>query len=271
MSKWIIATGITLSVLSQSGIAKDFTWPDGQQAAVSLGYDDALASQLDIAIPQLNKHGLRGTFYLTLSSPVLVERMDAWRAAALSGHELANHSINHPCRADLPGREWVEAENQLDNWSMTRMLREVSQASSFLYAIDGQTVRTYTPPCGDRQTKDGDYVSAIEPKFAAIRLPGAPLVSMDELNLSHTPTWFPDQPSLDALIAYVEQAAKRGTLASISFHGVGGDHMRVNADVHDAFLAYLAKHPKRFWVSTFRDIAQYIHHQQSGAGLRGKK
>lgn len=271
MGKWIIATGITLGVLSQSALAKGFTWPDGQQAAVSLAYDDALSSQLDTAIPQLDKHGLQGTFYLTLSSPVLTQRLDAWRAAALNGHELGNHSINHPCRAGLPGREWVETENNLDNWSMTRMLREVRQANSFLYAIDGQSTRTFTPPCGDRQNRDGDYVSAIEAEFAAIRLPGAALASMDELNLSQTPTWFPDQPSLDELIAYVEAAAKQGTLASISFHGVGGDHLRVDAAVHDAFLTYLAKHSERFWVGTFRDIALYIQRQQSDANLVDKK
>ena len=37
-------------------------WPRGY---VSLAYDDGLDSQLDIAVPQLEAAGLRGTFYLT--------------------------------------------------------------------------------------------------------------------------------------------------------------------------------------------------------------
>jgi len=50
--------------------------------AVSLSYDDALDSQLDNAIPALNRHGLVASFYLTLMSPTLRHRLDEWRAAA---------------------------------------------------------------------------------------------------------------------------------------------------------------------------------------------
>ena len=40
-----------------------FAWPEGRKAAVSLAYDDALDSQLDTAIPALDRHGLKGSFY----------------------------------------------------------------------------------------------------------------------------------------------------------------------------------------------------------------
>ena len=35
-----------------------FAWPSGTMAAVSLAYDDGLASQLDHALPALDRHGL---------------------------------------------------------------------------------------------------------------------------------------------------------------------------------------------------------------------
>ena len=35
--------------------AGDFHWPDGRKAAVSLAYDDALDSQLDNALPVLDR------------------------------------------------------------------------------------------------------------------------------------------------------------------------------------------------------------------------
>ena len=44
-----------------------FAWPQGRKAAVSLAYDDALPSHLDTAIPALDRHGLKGSFYLQLS------------------------------------------------------------------------------------------------------------------------------------------------------------------------------------------------------------
>ena len=39
-------------------------WPKGKVAAIVLTYDDALRSQLDFAIPQLDAAGFKGTFFL---------------------------------------------------------------------------------------------------------------------------------------------------------------------------------------------------------------
>ena len=90
--------------------APAFPWPDGQRAAVSLSYDDAVPSQLDNAIPALDRHGLKGTFYLILAAETVRERLEEWRAAARSGHELGNHSLFHQCSARGAGREWVKPE-----------------------------------------------------------------------------------------------------------------------------------------------------------------
>ena len=53
-----------------------FAWPEGRRAAVSLSYDDAVPSQLDNAIPALDRHGLKGSFYLTLAADSVRMRMD---------------------------------------------------------------------------------------------------------------------------------------------------------------------------------------------------
>ena len=60
-----------------------FQWPQKIKAAVSLSYDDAIDSQLDNAIPTLNKYGLKGSFYLKLASPTIQSRLADWRAAAV--------------------------------------------------------------------------------------------------------------------------------------------------------------------------------------------
>src|SRR5687768_4418779 len=84
-----------------------FAWPHGARAAVSLAYDDALDSQLDHALPALDRYGLKASFYLTLSNPAVAGRMEEWRAAARRGHELGNHSLFHQCARSKPGRDWV--------------------------------------------------------------------------------------------------------------------------------------------------------------------
>ena len=55
-------------------------WPHHKQAAIILTYDDALLSQLDIAIPQLQKAGLTATFFLT--SDLDYKTLPRWRAVA---------------------------------------------------------------------------------------------------------------------------------------------------------------------------------------------
>lgn len=80
----VLATAFLMSApvvgAAQDGVR--FQWPQQQKAAVSLGYDDALNSQLDNVIPALDKAGLKGSFYLQLSNPAVGKRMDEWRAAA---------------------------------------------------------------------------------------------------------------------------------------------------------------------------------------------
>lgn len=66
-------------------------WAAGAPAAVSLAYDDVLDSRRDIAIPDLDRAGLNGSFYLQMSNPAVQNRMADWRGAAAHGHELGNH------------------------------------------------------------------------------------------------------------------------------------------------------------------------------------
>src|SRR5471032_1794735 len=94
-----------------------YAWPHGARAAVSLAYDDALDSQLDHAIPTLDKYGLKGSFYLQLSNPAVAKRMAEWRAAAGRGHELGNHTLFHQCSRSQPERDWVVPFRNLDTTS----------------------------------------------------------------------------------------------------------------------------------------------------------
>ena len=76
-----VASLLAFAGRSASAAGKPFTWPDGAKAAVSLSYDDAINSQLDNAIPALNRYGLKGTFNLVLSSATVSKRLAEWRQA----------------------------------------------------------------------------------------------------------------------------------------------------------------------------------------------
>ena len=244
--------------------AQTFKWPNGQKAAVSLSYDDALNSQLDYAISTLNKYGLKGTFYLQLSSPVVDLRLAEWRAAAAIGHELGNHTLFHQCSKSQPGSEWVEVHRDLDQISVAQMKDQVRMANTMLYAIDGRRERTFTAPCIDKNAGGKNYIDAVKPEFVAIKLEiGGVTPDMNKLDPYAVGVAFPSAVSGQELIDIVKQAAAKGTMANITFHGVGGDHLMVSAEAHEELVKYLSANKDVYWVDTFVNEMKYVKaHQQ---------
>lgn len=236
-----------------------FNWPNGAKAAVSLSYDDALASQLDNAIPALNHYGFKGSFYLTLSEKSVNERWEDWHAIAKQGHELGNHTINHACRASLPNRQWVDKNNNLDNKTMAQITKEIIEANQLLTAIDGQKIRTFTLPCTDNIVEGRDLLPEIAPYFVGIKSHiGVIPASMKYFNPMNAPVIAPSRVTGQALIALVKQAAKNNSIASFTFHGIGADHLAISTEAHQQLLDYLAINKGIYWVDTFRNISLHI-------------
>jgi peptidoglycan/xylan/chitin deacetylase (PgdA/CDA1 family) len=228
-----------------------FAWPDGQKMAISLSYDDALNSQLDIAIPALEKHGLAASFYLTLASPVVRHRLSEWRAAAMKGHELGNHTIYHPCSATLPDRDWVKNYHDIDDYEIGEIVDEVIVANSFLHAIDGRRERTFTVPCGDFMASGESYLPAVRELFIAIK-------GFESEDKTTSDRWEVVDVSGTELVERIKAETASGTkLFNIIFHGVGGDYLTVSTEAHELLLEYLADNQETYWVDSYINIMKY--------------
>src|SRR4051812_42405939 len=103
MKKIFFAFALFSTVVTTAQTAT--TW-NGKSCAVVLTYDDAIDIDLDHVVPALDSQKLKGTFYLIGSSGIMNTRMNEWRNAAKKGHELANHTLFHPC-AGGAGRGFV--------------------------------------------------------------------------------------------------------------------------------------------------------------------
>lgn len=264
--KAFLLLGVAVTV--PSGFAaekKAFTWPNGTKAAVNLAYDDALNSQLDNAIPALDKYNLKGTFYLTLASDTISNRLDGWRAAAANGHELANHTIFHQCSGAVAGREsWLVPHRDLDKISVDALADQIRFANTVLFAIDGKRERTYTTPCGDLKAGGQDYIPAIKGDFVAIKSAfGGVTPDMRTLDPYAVTVAVPDNVTGKQLIAIVKEAAQKGTMANFTFHGIGGDHIAVSKEAHEELLKYLADNKDIYWVDTFLNIMKYVKTEQA--------
>ena len=240
-------------------------WPGGARAAVSLAYDDALDSQLDNAIPTLDRHGIKGTFFLQLSSEPVARRMEDWRAAARGGHELGNHSLFHQCSGAGPDRAWVAQHRNLDTTTREQMQDQVMLANTMLTAIDGRRERTYTAPCFDVKALGGDYLPALHASFVAIKAgpgPGVP-ASMAAVDPYRVASVAPVGASGAELIALVKQAEERGTMIAFTFHGIGGDHLSVSMQAHEELVRFLAAHRQEYWTDTFLNIMKHVRQQRA--------
>ena len=246
-----------------------FAWPHGAKAAVSLAYDDALDSQLDNAIPALDRAGLHGSFYLTLSNASLMNRLDDWRAAAAHGHELGNHTLFHQWSAAVRGHEWVTPDIDLDTTSAARMVAQVKLANTMLHAIDGRTERTFTVPCGDLLAQGVNYVDLVKREFVAIKSgSGGVVAGMQTLDPYAVAVTAPEGSSGAQLIALLQQAAQAGTMINFTFHGIGGDYITTSKQAHEELLAYLAAHRDVYWTDTFIDIMKYVKARQAADRAR---
>jgi peptidoglycan/xylan/chitin deacetylase (PgdA/CDA1 family) len=251
-----MATGTALAQGTQP-----YAWPNGARAAVSLGYDDAIDSQLDHAIPTLDKYGVKGTFFLQLSNPAVKLRLAEWRKAAANGHELGNHSLFHQCSATQPDRAWVQPQRDLDSTSAAQMADQVLVANTMLFAIDGRRERTYTVPCGDHLAAGGkDYLPAIKGQFVAIKVGPASgaQASMRGVDPYAVNAVVPIGQSGKQLIDMVKQAAANGTMISFTFHGIGGDYLENSTQAHEELVKYLAENRQLYWTDTFLNVMKYV-------------
>ncbi|HEY8667636.1 MAG TPA: polysaccharide deacetylase family protein [Tepidisphaeraceae bacterium] len=140
--------------------ASTFHWPARKQAAVSLSFDDGRPSVIGRGLPILNRHGIRGTFYVLPSA--VEQRLPGWRQAVADGHEIGNHTLSHPCSCSYD----FSARNALEDFTLERMEHELSGASEALMQRLGVTPSTFAYPCGQSFIGRGEGVSSYVPLVA---------------------------------------------------------------------------------------------------------
>lgn len=236
---------------------------NNRQSAVVLTYDDALNVHLTNAIPALNKLALKGTFYISDYFGGLRAQLPRWKEAAANGHELANHTVYHPCTGGLPGREFVKPDYDLKNYSFKRITDEIKTMNTLLYAIDGKTNRTFAFPCSDMKIRDTPYITSLQNEFIAARAVRSEMPTIDKVDLMNVPAYMVNGETGDKLIALVKEALTKKRLLVFLFHGVGGEHgLNVSLAAHAQLLNFLKQHEKEIWIAPMLAVADYIkkHH-----------
>lgn len=224
-----------------------------------LTYDDALNVHMDIVIPALDSLDLKGTFFLTAASPAFSGRLNEWKTAAENNHELANHTLFHPCDGSFPGRSFVRPEYDLSTYTVRRIADEIKATNTLLHSVDGKTERTFAYPCGDTHAGGVSYVEAIRGDFVAARGVKGDFVQKGKVDLYNINSFMINGQTGEELVEMVKKAEKEKSMIVFLFHGVGGEHsLNVSAEAHSRLLHYLKEHEKDIWVPSFLEAAQYL-------------
>ena len=261
--------GLTLFLLllNTAALAQHkITWPSHKKAVIVLTYDDALDSQLRTAIPQLDSLHLKGTFFLTGELNSL--NIPKWRKAAQKGHELANHTLFHPCLSTTMPDNSV---NAAERYSIFQILREIYTMNGMLHAIDGKMGRTYAYPCTETEVAGKSYIDSLRKtgmiKYARIGgdADDARITDFKKLDPMLIPSYGLDEgtPAVK-LIDFVKKVKQSGGMGIFMFHGIGGDFITTSVQAHKELLEYLAENKDEIWVTTFQQAMDYVTKANKG-------
>ncbi len=239
-------------------------WPERRRGAVSLTFDDGLRSQLQAAIPALDEHGLRATFYLNPprdgAEAEWRERLAPWREAAARGHEMGNHSLTHPCSENFAFRGGSKG---LESMTLADMERDVLEAEHrLLVGVPEQTVRSFGYPCYQDYVGAGagrqSYVPLIARHFVAARGKGETANDPARCDLHALWSWPVERMSGAELVGLAERAAAEGRWAILTFHGINEGHLTVAETDLRELLGFLARHQERLWTAPVAVVAQRV-------------
>jgi peptidoglycan/xylan/chitin deacetylase (PgdA/CDA1 family) len=241
-----------------------FPWPGGARAAVSLTYDDAVPSQRDAA-DELARAGLRGTFFLTGTAPDLRQRWQAWQQVLAAGHELASHTMHHPCDCS---HAWVPRGYTTQDYDRPRMAAELDETIGLLSRLGAPRPYTFAYPCGETDigAPRASYVDLVAERFLGARGVEPRVADPRRDPLSLVPACDGALPA-EALVERVEGAIASGGWLVFLFHGVGADHLAVDRAAHTALVAHLAQRRDAVWTERFGTVAAHVRERRAaGAG-----
>jgi peptidoglycan-N-acetylglucosamine deacetylase len=265
-----VVTSVGWSPQAPASAQSSFTWPQGARAALSLTFDDARESQLDVGVPLLAEHGIHVTFYLTAND--MRGRADAWKRAAAAGHELGNHTLVHPCSGNFA---WARA-HALEDYTLEGMRTELVEANRQIAAATGITPVTFAYPCGQTFVGRADRVVSIVPLVHELFLAGRGWldegpndpVFVDRAQLFGYPM---DDVTFAKLKPALDDAIARGQWLVLAGHDIGQapGHQVTRVSMLRELLPYARAPSRGVWVDTVARVAEHVKRTQ-GTGAISK-
>lgn len=245
----------------------NFQWPKGKKMGLSLTFDDARFSQADKGIPLLDRYGVKGTFYVIAKN--MQHRLEAWKNAAINGHEIGNHSIYHPCSGNF---DWSK-ESALEDYTLLEMYTELDSANNVIKKNIGVYPNSFAFPCGQtfvgRGKNTKSYIPIVSELFETGRgynneSPNDPSFC----DMSHLMGMNLDGKSFDQIKKTIENAKSSGKWLILVGHetNIVGDGISLLSTI-DAICNYALDPANGIWIDNVHNIALYVNSKRADSLL----
>ncbi len=236
-----------------------FSWPEGKKVAISLTFDDARGSQPTLGVPLLDEFGVKGTFYLVPSAART--KAEGWKKAVAMGHEIGNHTVNHPCSGNF---DWARSK-AIEGYTLNQMRKELVDANEQIYQLLGVRPEVFAYPCGQTYVGRGESTQSYVPLIAELfsngrtwqdEAPNTP----DFCDMAQLTGVEMDGKDFAQILPLIEQAAQNGKWLVLAGHEMDeGGTQTTRLSMLRELLAY-AKDPRNgVWIAPIGEIGKYVN------------
>ncbi len=239
-----------------------FAWPEGKKIALSLSFDDARASQVDAGTTLLDQFGVKGTFYVVPNS--VKQRLEGWKKAVANGHEIGNHSFNHPCTGNFP---WSR-QKAIENYTLKQMRNELILANKGIKELLGVEAEVFAYPCGQTYIGRGDNTKSYVPVVSKLFLSGRGW--LDEgpnapqfCDLAQLTGMEMDGKDFEQILPLIENAKKSGAWLVLAGHEMGASgNQTTRLSMLKKLIEYAQNPANGIWIAPVGTVAKYIKRQK---------
>lgn len=252
---------VLIAVISGNSFAqsnKNFTWPQGKEAAISLSFDDGRYSQVEGGTTLLDSLHVKATFYVVPSS--VEARLEGWKKAVTSGHEIGNHSLYHPCSGNFV---WSRT-HALENYTLDSMRNELTEANSSIKKLLGVEPKVFAYPCGQKFVGRGVNTKSYVPLIAEMFITGRGF--LEETANDPAFTDFAqitgiesDGKDFEQILPLLQEARKNGQWIVLAGHEMAdGGSQTTRLTMLRKLIAYAMDPANKLWIAPVGTIANYI-------------
>lgn len=258
----LLSSIFSSEIMYAQQINSNFAWPKGEQIALSLSFDDGRLSQIDKGTPFLDQYGVKATFYVGPNA--VKERLDGWKKAVANGHEIGNHSLNHPCTGNFP---WSR-QKALEDYTIDEMRKELIAANKGIKELLGIEATVFAYPCGQTFIGRGQNTKSYVPVVSELFLTGRGW--LDEgpndptfCDFAQLTGMEMDGKDFDQILVLINNAKKTGAWLVLAGHEMGESGGQTTRITMLKNLIEYAKNPANgIWIAPVGTVAKYIQDQK---------